>query len=210
MILAFCGKKRCGKDTAAQEAIKVGFTKLSFAESLKRMCSEFTELPLELFTEDEYKDAVLKTPIVIGSAKVNKLLECINKVQPLTEQQTEQILYKVNSSVYETPRKLLQFIGTDICRDIVGKDFWINYIKPQITGKVVFTDCRMPNEREFLKSLGATLVRIYRPDTDKLEDSHFSENNLGGDSEYDVLMYNDEGYIKFRNEVSLWILLRRF
>ena len=114
MILAFCGKKRCGKDTAAQEAIKRGFTKLSFAQSLKEMCAEFTGLPLELFTEDHLKDTVLQHPIVIGTAKTYKLLECIKKVQNLTKDQEDQILYKIDSSIYETPRKLLQVIGTDI------------------------------------------------------------------------------------------------
>lgn len=54
-----------------------------------------------------------------------------------------------------TPRWLLQWLGTNVCRDVLSKDVWINAATRQLAvfdwDRVVLTDVRFANEAELLK-----------------------------------------------------------
>ena len=68
-------------------------------------------------------------------------------------------------------RKLLQDVGTDY-RERIGTDIWIRYMERWIELRkirdgqqiVVITDCRYPNELEWVKSKGGVIVKINAPD----------------------------------------------
>lgn len=66
-------------------------------------------------------------------------------------------------------RKYLQWLGTEVCRDTFGKDFWIKTMDPVISGllskgeKVVITNCRFQNEAEYIEDLGGSVVLVTRP-----------------------------------------------
>ena len=83
-----------------------------------------------------------------------------------------------------TPRNSQQTLGTDIFRDKVGYDVWLNAFKMRLASygpndSVVVTDMRFPNEAELMGEIGAIRVRIERPGqmTDA-ESLHESERHI--------------------------------
>lgn len=85
-----------------------------------------------------------------------------------------------------TPRSILQFIGTDLFRNLMKElhqelkdDFWLlcmnksNILKE---GKyIVISDVRFPNECEMIKKLGGIIIRVNRPSVNTKIDLHNSE-----------------------------------
>jgi hypothetical protein len=91
------------------------------------------------------------------------------------------------------PRHILQFVGTELLRNNVDKDIFLKLADQQIgktTRNVVITDCRFSNERKWFKKQGAVLCLVKRPEL-TFKDSHSSENDLGEEVDYDVIMTND-------------------
>ena len=83
-----------------------------------------------------------------------------------------------------TPRTVMQYVGTDMFRNQMGKiipnigtNIWIEVIKRKIldiwktnpTQKIVLTDLRFPNEINLIKELGGIIIRVKR-NIDKSED----------------------------------------
>lgn len=68
-------------------------------------------------------------------------------------------------------RQLLQFVGTQIGRELIGYDnLWVdklvNFIQPLTA--VVVDDARFPNEVQALRENNFTIVRIIRPEADRV------------------------------------------
>lgn len=205
MIIAFCGKKRVGKDVAAETLVKnFNFTRISFADPLKEVCSLGFDLPKELFFDDNLKDKPFDKPFVISQYLACEILDELYKLKPFEEDNKLIAYNKLIFTSFDTPRQLLQFIGTDIVRNCIDINFWLEVAKPKLIGNVVITDCRMKNEREFIRSLNGTLVLINRPNN-TISDNHFTENDLGSNEEYQVVINNDDSLIKYTNEINLWM-----
>ena len=99
-----------------------------------------------------------------------------------------------------TPRKIFQYLGTDIFRnDIqkiipdIGNNFWINLlinkynkiIKLNKNIRIVISDIRFQNEIDKIHELGGKIIKIIRPSIEN-EDIHESEKpilDLRGDFE---------------------------
>ena len=96
-----------------------------------------------------------------------------------------------------SPRRALQFVGTDLFRNHIGEllpevgnGFWttclkVNYlkqIKANPDAKFVITDVRFQNEVDLIHELGGKVVKIERPishnsqDTQDTQDTHSSED----------------------------------
>jgi hypothetical protein len=84
-----------------------------------------------------------------------------------------------------TPRKFLQFVGTDMFRDNsnkispnMGINTWTNIVKKRIQENpdkcFVITDVRFPNEADLVKQLGGIIIKLKR-NTDH-NDDHASES----------------------------------
>ena len=79
-----------------------------------------------------------------------------------------------------TPRLILQKFGTEACRNNIADNIWIAALEKRIHGyeDVVITDCRFPNEIDFIRSAGGCLVRVKRgddPSPEKIAEMHISE-----------------------------------
>lgn len=84
-------------------------------------------------------------------------------------------------------RQMLQRIGTEVGREMFGQNFWVEQVRKEVEqyDRVVITDCRFPNEGEFVREIGGYVVRIER-NAVKPVNSHCSEKPL------------DENLIDFR------------
>ena len=105
-----------------------------------------------------------------------------------------------------TPRKMLQFVGTELLRDNLdkimpglGKNIFTHHFKlwyeqeiklnPDLC--IVISDVRFQNEIEFIQSLGGTVIKIDRPELD-LSDMHQSEIELQNITTYDIQIVNND------------------
>lgn len=61
-------------------------------------------------------------------------------------------------------RVLLQRMGSDVGRSLIDKDIWVDLVLKNIPdgSKIVFTDCRFPNEAAAIKNFGGEVWRVSR------------------------------------------------
>ena len=64
-----------------------------------------------------------------------------------------------------TPRWVLQFFGTDVCRDNFSNDIWVASLERKLmstTDNIVISDVRFPNEIWAIKNAGGSIIRLQR------------------------------------------------
>lgn len=140
MIIGFVGFIGSGKDTAADYLVNFhGFRRDSFANTLK--------------------DAVAA---VFGWDRV--LLEGRTKeAREWREQRDEWWSNRLGKDI--TPRHILQYWGTEVCRNGFHDDIWIASLENKMrkTGdNIVISDVRFPNEIKSIKAAGGKVVRVVR------------------------------------------------
>lgn len=98
-------------------------------------------------------------------------------------------------------RRLLQKFGSDVARDLFGKDVWVNIAKKRIRelwakgSKVVITGIRFPNELDMIRDLKGHSVWIERPGLERKEGKdHQSETGVA-QKDFDETVMNDEGLL---------------
>jgi hypothetical protein len=140
-LLGFIGS---GKGTVATHLVeKYHFRQDSFASSLKDACACLFDWPRHLLEGDTTESRSWRE---VPDAWWGNRLGIENF----------------------TPRLALQLMGTDVLRDHFHQDLWFNTVENRIrknpTQSVVISDVRFPNEIDFIKKQGGTLIRIDRGD----------------------------------------------
>ena len=90
---------------------------------------------------------------------------------------------KINNNYNVTPRKIMDFIGTEIFQNKInellpniGKNFWINRLLKETKNKyIVISDLRFLHEEEELKKLNTLIIKINRKNS--TEDNLISEKH---------------------------------
>lgn len=217
-IISISGELQVGKDTLAEPLIKAGYVKASFAGNLKSMCSEIFNLNDYHLNDPVGKASVLEHTAVLDSDHFQQIVEWMAISHDISAFATMLVELKRKYvtgyfqahgqyKVFTTPREVLQFVGTDIIRELNPQyhvEVLIHTLNSNPTTSFVATDSRFPNERKVLKDeFNATLVRVKRPlfTPEHLINPevrapigvtrHSSENSLGPDSEYDAIILND-------------------
>jgi dephospho-CoA kinase len=93
----------------------------------------------------------------------------------------------VHPDYNKTCREMMQYIGTDLFRNQLNDNIWVNIIKnkietDKINNKFVITDVRFDNEAEMIKSIGGYIIQINR--NNQLISNHISENGISIKSDY--------------------------
>jgi rhodanese-related sulfurtransferase len=66
-----------------------------------------------------------------------------------------------------TPRWILQYFGTDVCRMAFHDDIWIASLEKKLLtseDNIVISDCRFPNEFKAIQNTGGKIIRVKRGD----------------------------------------------
>jgi hypothetical protein len=66
-----------------------------------------------------------------------------------------------------TPRWVLQYWGTEVCRKAFHDDIWIASLENKLRNSkdnIVISDCRFPNEIKSIKDAGGIVIRVKRGD----------------------------------------------
>ena len=155
MVIGICGFIGAGKDTAADYLVGFhGFRRDSFANTLK--------------------DAVAA---VFGWDR-----ELLEGRTPEARAWREQVdpWWSVRLNMPQlTPRWVLQYWGTEVCRQGFHDDTWIASLENKLrnsTDDIVISDGRFPNEIKSIKEAGGTVIRVKRGAEPEWYDAAVSAN----------------------------------
>jgi len=141
MIIGVCGFIGSGKDTVADYLTNFhGFRRESFANSLK--------------------DAVAH---VFGWDRT--MLEGRTKQAREWREQVDPWWAERLSMPNLTPRWVLQYWGTEVCRRAFHDDIWIASLENKLRNSrddIVISDCRFPNEIKSIKDAGGQIICVER------------------------------------------------
>jgi hypothetical protein len=159
MIIGICGLIGSGKDTIADYLQNIHqFRRESFAHTLK--------------------DAVAA---VFGWDR--ELLEGRTKESRAWREQVDPWWSQRLDMPNLTPRWVLQYWGTEVCRKGFHDNIWIASLENKLrktTDDIVISDCRFPNEIAAIKRAGGIVIRVVRGS--EPEWFHFAETvNRGPD-----------------------------
>lgn len=142
-----------GKTTLAQALTDHGLRILKFADPLRALF------------------ATLARHTDIPQAHIHRMLDGDLKHEPIP------------ALGNQTPRRILQTLGTEWGRDLIARDLWTSILLRRAEAMrasgvgVVVDDMRFPNEAHLIRSMGGVLVRIIRPDA-RASGAHASEGAL--------------------------------
>ena len=141
MIIGITGFIGSGKDTAANYLVaQHGFRRDSFAGALK--------------------DAVAQ---IFGWDR--ELLEGLTPEAREWREQIDPWWAERLGMPHLTPRWILQYWGTEVCRIGFHDDMWIASLENKLRNSqddVVISDCRFPNEITALRAQGGTIINVQR------------------------------------------------
>ena len=140
-IISISGRIGSGKDTVADHLCSnYSFTRISFADTLKDAISA-------IFGWDR------------------ELLSGVSKESRIWREQVDDWWAKRLDLPNLTPRWILQYWGTEVCRKGFHNDIWVASLENRlrkIQQSVVITDCRFPNEIQAVKNNNGLALRIER------------------------------------------------
>ena len=158
-VIGLAGYARAGKDTVAKMITEYEFEQRSFAAPLKQALYNLN--PLVDVVDDV-------------SCRVADLVDSVGWERA-----------KSSPGV----RSLLQRLGTEAGRNVLGQDVWVNALfNTPNKGRLVISDVRFPNEAQAIKARGGLLWRVERPGFGPAND-HMSEVALDGYA-YDGVIQN--------------------
>ena len=141
MIIGICGFIGSGKDTIADYLVNIHqFRRESFANTLKDAVSQ-------VFGWDR--------DMLEGRTRQSR--EWRERVDPWWAK-------RLNMPDL-TPRWVLQYWGTEVCRRAFHDDIWIAALENKLRSSnddIVISDCRFPNEIKSIKAAGGIVIRVVR------------------------------------------------
>ena len=192
IIIGIGAKKQAGKDTSADILVKeLGFKKMSFAAPLKDICSLIFDMPIKSFYEN--KEDILTPKVVLTADHIEKLLIQLFPYDTfIVKDKRKLLLDNCLGKEFSTPREILQYVGTDMARKYINDSIWVNILVQDMNNynKIVIPDMRFSNERDLISSLDGKVVLIKRNGVDET-DGHISENDLGTEDDYDIVIENN-------------------
>lgn len=213
MIIAFAGKKFAGKDVAAEALIdRHKFKRIGLADKLKDITADVFQIDRTAMDNPDLKEKPFSKPIEIRSSHIHDLFEILEEDGFfVSEDAYRAVCHEFCAKPLTSLRNALQVVDTDICRNYIADDIWLQYFAKATaneTGDIVVTDARFPNERKFLRDRGAILCLLNRPSIEST-DTHVSENLLGTFDDYDIVINNVGNITQLQSSVSTWWTFRR-
>lgn len=170
-IIALSGYARSGKDTCADILVEeLGFQRAAFADVL-RACVEALNPIVGQYFRGSQPD---------GLKRYNDVLR--------------EVGYDKGKELYPEFREILQRMGTEVGRDILGANIWVDLTLAKMKFSSsqrdwILTDCRFPNEAAAVRDANGQVWRVERPGVDPAND-HVSEHALD-DYTFDVTIENN-------------------
>lgn len=151
MKIALCGKIKSGKTTVAQELVKLGYRRVSFALHMKETLCRLYGLDLESINRTDYKEQSRMLPITDGIIK--EIAKSFG------------VKLSINKKCCDSIRDLLQTVG--IALRHANPDVHIK--NTSLEGDCVVDDCRFENE------LAQLDISFYLERDSSIKSTHESE-----------------------------------
>jgi len=158
MIIGICGFIGSGKDTVADYLVNFHeFRRESFASTLKDAVS-----------------AVFGWDRTMLEGRTKEAREWREQIDPWWANRLDMPTL--------TPRWVLQYWGTEVCRKAFHDDIWIASLENKLRNSrdnVVISDCRFPNEISSIKNAGGSIVWVRRGELPNWYQYALAANQLG-------------------------------
>lgn len=167
-IVALTGVARSGKDTVAGFMNSFSYQRVAFADAVKEMV-----LALDPIIDGEVEDCRF------GDNERDHQKVGFRRLQHYVAAGGME-----KAKEHPEVRRLLQRMGTEAGREVLGKNIWIDVARTKITsvlagnGRVVVTDCRFVNEAEAIRKMGGVIWKLERPGAG-IGTHHASEQQIG-------------------------------
>lgn len=181
LVIGVTGFARSGKDTIAEFLVREhGFTRIGFGDPMREMLYAIN--PIISFKQTKMIDTDRTGNVLAHTTTTNETV--VTEFIRLRD-----IIDKVGWNGYkETPhgqeiRELLQRLGTEGGRHVIGDHFWMDVIMGRICkakGNVVISDVRFSDECDFIHNLGGEVIRVNRLGITAVN-SHISDQQLPDD-----------------------------
>lgn len=194
LIIAITGQARHGKDTAADYLVEHhGFTRLSIATPVKEM---LYRLNPQIFI-DTYMYELLQPYMDQSTGSLPPTLPYASLVD---------LMGLDTLKAHPVIRTLLQRLGTDAAREVLGEDIWVETfdrtIKASDAQRIVISDIRFPNEAAWATENAAGFWRVMRPNFENgVDTSHPSEKFITTLEGADLIL-NDGSIKKFYDTIE--------
>lgn len=168
ILVGFGGRLASGKDASADHLVaEFGFRKHWMSEPLAEALAVLN--PILSIDDDGYRVRYARLVAEVGYTKAKNHPEV---------------------------RRLLQVLGTEIGRNMLGEDTWVNLAGSKIDHSryidhvpVAITGIRFKNELEMIRRRGGHLIWVERPELEGVS-AHSSENSVGP-ADFDATLVND-------------------
>ncbi len=158
MIIGICGFIGSGKDTVADYLVNFHeFRRESFASTLKDAVS-----------------AVFGWDRTLLEGRTKEAREWREQVDPWWAERLDMPTL--------TPRWVLQYWGTEVCRKAFHDDIWIASLENKLRNSkdhVVISDCRFPNEIASIRNAGGKIIWVKRGELPEWYQYAIAANQLG-------------------------------
>ena len=158
MIIGICGFIGSGKDTVADYLVNFHeFRRESFANTLKDAVS-----------------AVFGWDRTLLEGRTKEAREWREHVDPWWAERLDMPTL--------TPRWVLQYWGTEVCRKGFHNDIWIASLENKLRNSkdhVVISDCRFPNEISSIRNAGGKIIWVKRGELPEWYQYALAANELG-------------------------------
>ncbi len=190
-VILLNAPKGCGKTTYAKDLEEQGYYRIGFADELKNICYGFSKLIFpyieynNFYGTDENKSVIYYNynPVNALSAtkdfisKINVCGYCLDTNQ---QRNVVNLLVQFLSQEKLSGRRILQFVGTEIIRDIIDEEFHVKIVKNKISSmphnKFIIDDWRFENELSYLQSDELDIKTYSFKKYVEHNDDHISEN----------------------------------
>lgn len=229
-IIAFSGKKQSGKNTSANFIYSIFLAQTNFFKEISLTTKGTIEVKKQN-SEDWLELDVVKYYYNIGSIdeEISGLIKFLNpiiKIYSFADILKKDICMDILGLSYDqcygadedknvlthmsydnqllSSRDIMQLVGTDFFRKIYP-DIWpnatINKIKKEAPNFALITDCRFPNEVDFIKKNQGKVVRLTRqlpntnPETEHISEKILDKNHYDWNN-FDYIVENQDSSIE--------------
>lgn len=196
-VVGLVGRKRSGKDTAAEIFESRGWYRTSFAKALYAEVAEAFGVSVEQLQEHEHKEVPWVPLASCKDIEFVELAKALARVSILDHEDRQGIFTEDLVDIRLSPRRILQWWGTEYRR----KDdtfYWVRKLSEELAsvkpGRVVISDIRETHEAAYVKRQDSgILVKVIRPDlhVDKGTGTHTSETGVDSiNTDYEILNFS--------------------
>jgi len=159
--------------------------------------------------KDTFADYIRQTHSFIKYAFATPLKRACQELFLLSEEQLYDPLQKeIKDSRWGlSPREMFQFIGTDVMRDRIHPDVWLQHFtywyQCHREEHVVICDVRFQNEIDLIKSQGGIIIKVIRPSLSlNTLDGHVSETGIHDLIRIDYVLQNNSTPAHYYHQID--------